>query len=160
MVIDTSDTGKALESQGKGINRQSTANEYEATLAIRYVKKLLEDGLTEDQIGIITPYSAQVSKIFNAMGEKWHQIEVGSVDGFQGREKDAIILTLVRCNKRGEVGFLSEKRRLNGKFLEEQSTDLILNCIYFYSGNDPRKKASCNHLRHKHFEWLQKRVQS
>jgi DNA polymerase alpha-associated DNA helicase A len=120
MVIDTSDTGKALESQGKGINKQSTANDYEAQLAIRYVKKLLDEGLTENQIGIITPYTAQVSQLLTAMGERWQDIEVGSVDGFQGREKEAIILTLVRSNNRGEVGFLSEKRRLNGKYFAKK----------------------------------------
>lgn len=50
-----------------------------------------------------------------SMKEAFPGIELGSVDGFQGREKEAIIVSLVRSNPEHEVGFLGEKRRLNGK---------------------------------------------
>ena len=46
--------------------------------------------------------------------KEYPDIEIGSIDGIQGREKDAVILTLVRSNEAGTIGFLSENRRLNG----------------------------------------------
>lgn len=50
-----------------------------------------------------------------SLKEAFPGIELGSVDGFQGREKEAIVVSLVRSNTEHEVGFLGEKRRLNGK---------------------------------------------
>jgi hypothetical protein len=50
-----------------------------------------------------------------SMKEAFPGIELGSVDGFQGREKETVIVSLVRSNPEHEVGFLGEKRRLNGK---------------------------------------------
>ena len=48
--------------------------------------------------------------------KEYLDLEIGSIDGIQGREKDAVILSLVRSNESGTIGFLNEKRRLNGMF--------------------------------------------
>jgi len=65
-------------------------------------------------IGVITPYSAQVNYLKNLMPmEEYPELEISTVDGFQGREKEIIILNLVRSNKKHEVGFLADRRRLN-----------------------------------------------
>lgn len=91
----------------------SKSNENEAILVRNYAFSLIENGVLPDTIGIIAPYSAQISLISKLVHEKFEQIEVATVDGFQGREKDVIILSLVRSNEKGEVGFLGEERRLN-----------------------------------------------
>lgn len=57
----------------------------------------------------------KLALIARSMKEAFPDIELGSVDGFQGREKEAIIVSLVRSNPKHEVGFLGDKRRLNGK---------------------------------------------
>lgn len=114
VMIDTSDTGVGHEVMDDEQEEQSKANELEVELAVAHVRALLEDGLQESQIGVITPYAAQVARLKRDIRENWPGIEIGTVDGFQGREKEAILVSLVRSNDTGEVGFLAEKRRLNG----------------------------------------------
>lgn len=64
-------------------------------------------------IAVISPYNAQVNLVTSLLKQTYPQLEVGTVDGFQGREKEAVVISLVRSNDKGEIGFLSEKRRLN-----------------------------------------------
>jgi len=57
----------------------------------------------------------QLAIMARTMKEQFPGIELGSVDGFQGREKEVVIVSLVRSNSEKEVGFLGDKRRLNGE---------------------------------------------
>lgn len=56
--------------------------------------------------------------------EEFPGIELGSVDGFQGREKEAVVVSMVRSNADHEVGFLGEKRRLNGRTTQPDNSEL------------------------------------
>ena len=142
VMIDTSDTGLGHEivDDAQDNGEQSRANELEVELAVKHIQALMDDGLSEEHIGVITPYAFQVTHLIRAIREKWPAIEIGTVDGFQGREKEAIILSLVRSNDDGEVGFLAEKRRLNG---EKKALFCILftNFSITASGNDSTEAA-------------------
>ena len=87
---------------------KSIVNEIEAEVAVKLANDYLKSGLTEDDIGIISPYADQVKIIQDKT-----PVEVKTVDGFQGREKEIIIISTVRSNEDGNIGFLRDLRRLN-----------------------------------------------
>lgn len=91
----------------------SRSNENEATLVKNWVDSLVSTGLSPDQISVITPYQAQVTLLSSLLRPEYPSLEIGTVDGMQGREKDAVVISLVRSNEKKEVGFLKDKRRLN-----------------------------------------------
>ena len=109
--IDTA--GASYDEEWEKSSR-SRKNEQEATLAIKKTQSLIDAGLPQAKIAIITPYSAQVGHLRDRLAaEGLTDIDLGSVDGFQGREKEAVIISLVRSNPDGEIGFLAEQRRMN-----------------------------------------------
>ncbi|TVU46299.1 hypothetical protein EJB05_05825 [Eragrostis curvula] len=111
ILIDT--TGCDMEEVKD--EEESTMNEGEAAVSIAHAKLLVESGVHASDIGIITPYSAQVTclKMMRNKDAKLKDLEISTVDGFQGREKEAIIISMVRSNSKKEVGFLSDHRRMN-----------------------------------------------
>ncbi|KAK0731617.1 P-loop containing nucleoside triphosphate hydrolase protein [Lasiosphaeris hirsuta] len=106
---DEDDGKKRIRSRLLG---ESKSNEMEAALVRQHVRRLVDAGVRPEDIAVVTPYNAQLA-ILAPLKEAFPGIELGSVDGFQGREKEAVIVSLVRSNPGGEVGFLGEKRRLN-----------------------------------------------
>ncbi|KAJ6463958.1 AAA domain-containing protein [Mycena sanguinolenta] len=92
----------------------SRCNENEATVVKNWVDRLAGAGVQPAQIAVISPYQAQVTLLTSLIRPQYGpELEIGTVDGMQGREKDAVIISLVRSNETREVGFLKEKRRLN-----------------------------------------------
>ncbi len=94
-------------------DQDSMFNTGEAETVVKYLESLLQLGVTPNQIAVISPYNGQIRVLKEMIKEKYPALELGSVDGFQGREKEVVILSLVRSNADGQVGFLSEARRLN-----------------------------------------------
>lgn len=98
----------------------SYLNRAEAGHVEKIVTTFLRSGVNPSQIGVITPYEGQRAYCVNYMARNgslrqqlYKDIEVASVDSFQGREKDFIILSCVRSNEHQGIGFLNDPRRLN-----------------------------------------------
>ena len=94
---------------------ESVSNCDEAVMVADLVSRFLQLGVREQMIGVISPYWAQVALCRSLVweGEGKTGVEVRTVDGYQGREKEVIVLSMVRSNPDGVVGFLSESRRVN-----------------------------------------------
>jgi predicted DNA helicase len=108
VFVDTSALD-APEQQRAGSH--SRENPREAELVTRLATDLLEAGVDPEQIAVISPYDDQVDRLDDQFDSE--DLEVGTVDGFQGREKELVLVSLVRSNDRGEIGFLDEPRRFN-----------------------------------------------
>lgn len=98
----------------------SYLNRTEAQNVEKIVTRFFKAGVSPSAIGIITPYEGQRSYVVQSMQQTgtfkkdhYKEIEVASVDAFQGREKDFIVLSCVRSNDHQGIGFLSDPRRLN-----------------------------------------------
>ncbi|XP_039600764.1 DNA-binding protein SMUBP-2 isoform X2 [Polypterus senegalus] len=94
-------------------DEQSKGNQGEADIVSLHVEALIKAGVKAKDIAVITPYNLQVDMIKERLGQKYSDLEIKSVDGFQGREKEVVVLSLVRSNRKGDVGFLAENRRIN-----------------------------------------------
>jgi regulator of nonsense transcripts 1 len=103
-----------------GKSGSSFLNRGEASSVEKLVTMMLKKGVTPDQIGVVTPYEGQRAYVVSHMQkagplrtELYKELEVASVDSFQGREKDFIIVSCVRSNVQQGIGFLRDPRRLN-----------------------------------------------
>ena len=85
---------------------KSIVNELESKVAVSIANDYLNAGVCEEDIGIISPYADQVKII-----QEQTPVEVKTVDGFQGREKEIIIISTVRSNNNGNIGFLDRDRK-------------------------------------------------
>lgn len=112
--LDVVDTAGAGHEERSHEGTESRENPGEVELVERFVRAAVQGGLPADRIGVVTPYSAQSALVATTLHDLVDAgLEVDSVDGFQGREKELIVLTAVRSNTMGEIGFVADERRLN-----------------------------------------------
>jgi superfamily I DNA and/or RNA helicase len=90
---------------------ESHRNPLEAKLVASEVRRLLSAGLSPSRVSVIAPYGAQVQTLRSLLPEEG--LEIDTVDGFQGRESEAVVVSLTRSNRDAEVGFLDDVRRMN-----------------------------------------------
>jgi hypothetical protein len=110
-VIDTAGRGFEEETPEGSDSKQNAG---EAELAAAEVRRVLGLGIPPGEIAVVSPYDAQVQRLRQLLAAEVEAgLEVDTVDGFQGREKEAVIVSLVRANEAGEVGFLADVRRMN-----------------------------------------------
>ena len=114
LFVDTAGVDGMDEAQDE--ETLSRYNDGEAALCIAIATHLCREcEVDAANIGIIAPYASQVSKMRAARdaGTQLDALEISTVDGFQGREKEIIIISCVRSNAKRSVGFVSDYRRMN-----------------------------------------------
>ncbi|XP_038619951.1 DNA-binding protein SMUBP-2 [Tachyglossus aculeatus] len=142
LLIDTAGCG-LLELEQE--DEQSKGNQGEVRLVALHVQALVEAGVRAADIAVIAPYNLQVDLLRQDLVPRYPELEVKSVDGFQGREKEAVVLSFVRSNRKGEVGFLSEARRINVAVTRARRHVAIV-CDSRTVGTHPFLKRLVDHL--------------
>ncbi|MFC3881900.1 AAA domain-containing protein [Algoriphagus namhaensis] len=128
VVLEWVDTAGAGYTDRQEEESLSTFNPEEAIFTCKHLNELMkrigfakfkENGWT---VGLIAPYSAQVRYLRHLIFETFDYpnlkafadlLTIDTVDGFQGQERDLMIISLTRSNDRGEIGFLADERRMN-----------------------------------------------
>lgn len=108
LFIDTAGADYDEEVEPEGLSKR---NPLEGRLVLHKVDELLAVGVHPRDIAVIAPYAAQVRWLREHATNSL--LEIDTVDGFQGREKEVVVISLVRSNRIGEIGFLGDKRRMN-----------------------------------------------
>eukprot|EP01039_Chlorochromonas_danica_P005350 gene5350-5886_t len=134
---------------------------------LQYLARLLHDHNADNlSIGVITPYADQLQELQKAYRKKMNSlrsllpqdvintnlagvlnVDFNTVDGFQGREKDIVIISAVRANDQHSIGFLSDMRRMNVAITRARYALFVLGQSHTLSA-DPMWLAFLDHCRH------------
>lgn len=155
----------------------SYLNRSEASAVEKVVTSFLSANVAPQHVGVITPYEGQRSYVIQHMtrhgvmgATQYEQVEVASVDSFQGREKDYIIVSCVRSNEKQGIGFLNDPRRLNVALTRAKFGIVIVgnprvlakqllwnNLLHHFKSNDCLVEGPLENLRHSMMHFPQPR---
>ena len=101
---------------------------------LEYMKQLIDHGIDEDDIGVITPYRRQVQKLKRRLEDRgWGDVTVGTTEEFQGQERKVIIVSTVRSNPefvnldlKHRLGFLADAKRFNVSITRSRALLIIV----------------------------------
>ena len=139
---NTDDLPDDIESKEEFVGESfGRINKAEAELTLQHLElyygRIGKQRILDERIdvGIISPYRAQVQLLRRLIKKREffkpyrHLISVNTVDGFQGQERDVIILSLVRSNDEGQIGFLRDLRRMNVAITRARMKLIILGSV-------------------------------
>lgn len=129
LFIDTSEFEKHGEERLK--DSKSIRNKSEAEITQLIVNNYIKSGFSNEDIGVISPYYDQV----DLLKSRIKNIEIKTVDGFQGREKEIMIISTVRSNEEMNIGFLNDLRRLNVAITRGKRKLIIIGNSYTLKSN-------------------------
>jgi len=92
--------------------QRSVANEFEVALC-KDITSIIRRRVRKSKLAVIAMYASQVNRLVSALKGIVPPDDIESVDAFEGRESDAVILSLVRSNDRAAIGFLNDPNRVN-----------------------------------------------
>ncbi|CAE7260210.1 IGHMBP2 [Symbiodinium pilosum] len=136
--------------------QQSRCNPGESRFVVHYAKLLVRAGLRPEAFTVITPYNRQVEQLRADFAadpdvDALRMVpRINTVDSFQGQEADAVLISLVRSNTHGVVGFLSDYRRLNVAVTRARKHVLIVGDASTICNNDVLSSLygyACDHGR-------------
>jgi hypothetical protein len=137
------DTAGAPEGEQVDPVTRSRFNPTELQVVALAVAGLRRAGVTADDIGVITPYSAQVARLRQLPALEG--VECASVNAFQGREKEALVCSFVRSNPEGALGFVQDERRLTVALTRARRWLLCVGDTATL-GRAPRMRAVIDHI--------------
>lgn len=118
---------------------ESYQNEQEALFMWKRLAQLIDEDWLDNNatVAMISPYRQQVSCLERFRNtELTHLIQVQTIDAFQGQERDVVMVSLVRSNERGEIGFLKDYRRLNVAMTRARKKLVVLGDSATLAGDD------------------------